>query len=304
MRKLLTASALVALISQTPVLAADICEAIALRDVPAKEDPNSVLKRGEVDGAVTQYRVNKKTGEGVFCSHGGYCYPTHVLDNGQQVEALRLTNCKVGARDAFDDSDDVFYAVDVIRTAISPEMLKIDDLDNRLLEIGLCSACAAEAAHLYVTRPASQCARIVKAALEGDPGAVEALNNDPQICPPDPTPASVATAVAPSFDCQRARYSDEIAICHDPRLAQMDLNLAGLYTGLRSVATPRERKFLDADQANWVNQRRACGPDARCIATSYKGRVRNLYRSRPSACDRPDLQQPIGCDPGAQFDIE
>ena len=304
MRQLLAAFALVTLISLTPVFAADICEAVALRDVPAKEDPSSILKRGEIDGAITQYRVNKKTGESVFCSHGGYCYPTHVPENGHQVEALHLTNCKVGARDTYDDPDDVFYAVDVIRTAVSPEMLKIDDLDNRLLQIGLCSACAAEAAHLYVTRPASQCAGVVKQALEGNPDAVEALNNDPQICPPDPTPVSVGTAVAPSFDCQRARYSDEIAICQDPKLAQMDLNLARLYTGLRSVAVPRERKLLDADQTNWFNQRRACGADVRCIADSYKGRVRYLYRKRPSACDGPELQQPIGCDAGAQFDIE
>jgi uncharacterized protein len=84
----------------------------------------------------------------------------------------------------------------------------------------------------------------------------------------------------------------------------MDLNLAGLYTGLRSVATPRERKLLDADQVNWINQLRACGADVRCIADSYKGRVRYLYRNRPSACDGPELQQPIGCDAGAQFDIE
>jgi hypothetical protein len=56
---------------QCKARAADICEAVALRDVPAKEDAKSILKRGEIDGAVTQYRVNKTTGDGVFRSHGG-----------------------------------------------------------------------------------------------------------------------------------------------------------------------------------------------------------------------------------------
>jgi len=55
--------------------AADVCEAVALRDVPAMEDPTSILSQGEHDPAVTQYRVNKKTGVTSFCSHGGYCYP-------------------------------------------------------------------------------------------------------------------------------------------------------------------------------------------------------------------------------------
>ena len=56
---------------------ADLCKAVALRDVAAVEAPNSVLPRGSYDDAVTQYRVNKQTGMTTFCSHGGYCYPTH-----------------------------------------------------------------------------------------------------------------------------------------------------------------------------------------------------------------------------------
>ena len=78
----------------------------------------------------------------------------------------------------------------------------------------------------------------------------------PRVAPPDPAPASVSTALAPTFDCRKARYPDEIAVCQAPKLARMDLNLAGLYTGLRSVATTRERRLLDlldVEQANWVN---------------------------------------------------
>jgi hypothetical protein len=61
---------------------------------PRSKPPESVLKRGEYDKAITQYRVNKKTGLTSFCSHGGCCYPTHLVENGAKVEALRLTNCK------------------------------------------------------------------------------------------------------------------------------------------------------------------------------------------------------------------
>lgn len=73
-------------------LAVDLCKAIALRDVAAIESPDLVLQRGEYDEAITQYRVNKHNGMTSFCSHGGYCYPTHVRVNGKRIEALRLTN--------------------------------------------------------------------------------------------------------------------------------------------------------------------------------------------------------------------
>jgi len=73
---------------ETPAGAADICEAVALRNAPALEAPSAVIRRGDLDTAITQYRVSKKTGEDQFCSHGGYCYPVHALNpEGQRDEA-------------------------------------------------------------------------------------------------------------------------------------------------------------------------------------------------------------------------
>jgi hypothetical protein len=287
----------------TPLHAADICEAVALRAVAALEDASSFLRPGEMDGAVTQYRVNKKTGEDSLCSHGGYCYPVHVIENGQKVEVLRLTNCKIGTRVVFDDPDDVLYAVDVIRSAVSPESLKIDDVDNRLLELVLCSACAGNAAYNYVTKPYSQCAQIAKEALEGNPDAVSALNNNSSdYCSPA-MPPNAPLAGAPSFNCRRAKSADEIIVCHDPHLARMDVNLAGLYVGLRSVANVRELKQLDSDQLKWMRRRQTCGWDAKCIAAAYIGRMLYLHKNRPVICGGPILQQPVGCDPGASFEM-
>lgn len=162
--------------------AADICEAIALRDVPAIESPTSILTRGEHDTAITQYRVDKKTGVTSFCSHGGYCYPTHVIANGQKVEALRLTNCKIAKRSPYNAPDEITYDVDVIRSKVPAVTLKYDDLDNRLLEMGLCSACAANAASFYIKKPNSACAQLTKKALEGNPIAAEKLREFPDFC--------------------------------------------------------------------------------------------------------------------------
>ena len=165
-----------------PASAADICKAIALRDVPALEAPESILKRGEYDTAITQYRMNKKTGMTSFCSHGGYCYPTHVIENGAKVEVLRLTNCKIGKRDEWDDPEEIFYNVDVLKSALSETEQKIDELDNKLLDLGLCSACASNVAHLYVRQPQSRCAALTRKALGGDAQALETLKQNPDYC--------------------------------------------------------------------------------------------------------------------------
>ena len=160
---------------------ADLCKAIALRDVAAVEAPDSVLPRGSYDGAVTQYRVNKQTGMTTFCSHGGYCYPTHVRVNGQKVEALRLVNCKIG--ECYEEyKDEVYYSVDVVRFKNTADDLRLDDLDNKFLEMGLCSACAGNVAMFYVKKPTSPCARLAKQALEGNPVATDKLRDFPDYC--------------------------------------------------------------------------------------------------------------------------
>ena len=179
---LIPPSVIFLVISLVDAQAADICKAIALRDVPAVESPEDVLKRGDYVTAVTQYRVNRKTGERSLCSHGGYCYPTHVVDNGRKVEALRLTNCKVGQRDPYYDPDEVFYYLEVIRSSVSETELKIDDLENKLIEMGLCNACASNVAHLYFNRPTSQCSQLTKRALGGDESALQQLKEDPEFC--------------------------------------------------------------------------------------------------------------------------
>ncbi|MFZ1964144.1 MAG: hypothetical protein WAU78_11890 [Roseiarcus sp.] len=298
---IITALALLAL--GTSAGAADVCEAVALRNVPALEDPSAVIRRGDHDTGIAQYRVSKKTGEDELCSHGGYCYPVHATESGQRIEVLRLTNCSIGARDPYDDPDDIFYRLDVIRSAVPPQTLKINDVDDSLLKLGLCSACANNAAFLYVTTPESRCARVVKEALEGNPDAVKALNSgDNDLCDASQAPASVVSG--PSFDCRKASLPAEQTICHSARLAAMDLVQAKLYAGLRSVATPRERKRIDADQLAWIRSVQSCGWNADCISSAYQAHVTDLHRSGPAICDGPILQQPAECDAGGALEDE
>ena len=163
------------------VFAADLCKAIALRDVPAIESPDSILQKGEHLTAITQYRENKNTKMTSFCSHGGYCYPRHVYINGEKIEALQLTNCKIGKVEDSDD-EDIYYSVDVERKKNSTKELKKDDLENKFLEMGLCSACADNVAQFYINEPSSECAKLAKEALEGNPEAASKLQEFPDYC--------------------------------------------------------------------------------------------------------------------------
>ncbi len=166
------------------VHAADICEAVALRDVSAIENPESVLHKGDVDTAVTQYRVDDKTGGDSICSHGGYCYPMHARVGGALVETLRLTNCKVSYKHPDDFDGETVYGLDVIRSKVPADTLRYNDVDDRLSSMRLCNACAHRAASLYLEKPRSSCATLVREALHGNRRAIGRLVADPNPCYP------------------------------------------------------------------------------------------------------------------------
>jgi hypothetical protein len=159
----------------------DLCRAVALARVPSIENPESALAPGEIDEAVTQYVVSKKTGVGSFCSHGGYCYPRFKSEAGKSVEVLHLQNCRIGAK-AFEDADDTTYSVDLDRSKNSQADLKYNDLKNTLSGMNLCSACADNAAQYYLQKPTSECGVLVKRALEGDPASKSKLEEFPDYC--------------------------------------------------------------------------------------------------------------------------
>lgn len=171
-------------VSSLVARADDICEATAVRDVPAIESPTSIIRKGGTDEAITQFRVNKTTGRTSYCSHGGYCYPTHVQVGDDLLLALKMTNCKPSSN-AYDDdgsSAEIIYGVDVIRSLIPKDKMRREDVKNRLLQMGLCSACADNVAQYYTVQPKSQCAQLAQSALEGNPESTHKLLEGPEYC--------------------------------------------------------------------------------------------------------------------------
>lgn len=169
--------------------AADLCRAVVLRPVRPVGVPGGRAERpGTVLTAVTQYARNRRTGQTSICSHGGYCYPTHVRVGGKLLPALRVTNCTVDLRRPDPPipgivDDDIIYYFKVDRGRNSAAALRLDDVENRLLEMGMCSACAGTAADAYVHKPNSACGKLTRRVLEGNPVARrELVENDTNVC--------------------------------------------------------------------------------------------------------------------------
>lgn len=93
----------------------------------------------------------------------------------------------------------------------------------------------------------------------------------------------LAAAVAPSFDCLRARTLAERTICADAELAALDVEAARLYR-LALARTP-ERAALVAEQRDFLNIRADCVPDRTdvpdCIRNAYLADIAAL-RARPA----------------------
>jgi uncharacterized protein len=73
--------------------------------------------------------------------------------------------------------------------------------------------------------------------------------------------AAVAQPPGPSFDCGRARMPDEIAICNDPRLAELDQAVA---IGMGAVA-PMYQPSARSIAKEALAARNSCGSNRLCI---------------------------------------
>jgi uncharacterized protein len=85
-----------------------------------------------------------------------------------------------------------------------------------------------------------------------------------------------ATAGAQSFNCRYARQPDEVTICEDRRLSQLDERLSARFYRLKNRLDGRELDRLERTQAIWLSRRSRCGSDADCIEEAYVSRLDRL----------------------------
>src|SRR5271166_3661388 len=91
-----------------------------------------------------------------------------------------------------------------------------------------------------------------------------------------------AAAQSPSFDCNRARLPDEIAICRTPELAELDNIIAVAYAYLKST---RGRGYADQVGIPFWRLRQACQYDTDCIReVQDEASTPIRWPARPSEC--------------------
>jgi hypothetical protein len=154
----------------------DVCVIKALRDVASIDDPTTMMQTGGQEDSITVYQVDRKTGVASFCQHGGYCWPETVTISGRKVTAIKLTNCSVDRQHPEPSEDEISYELLPDRPKIGQKVMRESDVADQLMRMGLCHACAQNDAAFYVHKPGSECGKLAKSSLEGNPDALAVLN--------------------------------------------------------------------------------------------------------------------------------
>ena len=76
---------------------------------------------------------------------------------------------------------------------------------------------------------------------------------------------------AASFNCSKASSKNEIAICSDPELSNLDEILAATYNEARSNAS--DKKKLKGEQINWIKSVGTCDGNVECLLGAYRNRI-------------------------------
>jgi uncharacterized protein len=96
--------------------------------------------------------------------------------------------------------------------------------------------------------------------------------------------AAGGSARAASFDCNKAATPDEIAICANPNVSNLDTIMATLY-GVR-MEIPMlmgARGAARDEQRAWLASRGTCGGSVACLQTSYQSRIAVLQQTISAA---------------------
>ncbi|MBK4714197.1 hypothetical protein J0B02_10750 [Enterobacteriaceae bacterium YMB-R22] len=83
-------------------------------------------------------------------------------------------------------------------------------------------------------------------------------------------------AQAASFDCAKAKTADEKAICAHLSLNDKDVEMATKYRFLTGLFAMGGRGAMQDEQQAWLEKRRACGGNIRCLGARYDERLRQL----------------------------
>ena len=114
-----------------------------------------------------------------------------------------------------------------------------------------------------------------------------------QLCSYTALMIAAAAAASPSFDCNRARYPDEYAICANSELADLDILVARGYAYLKST---QGAFAADTVGVPFWKARHACGSDLPCIRQREVQAI-NAYQANGAPIALPDPSSSISSAP-------
>jgi uncharacterized protein len=90
--------------------------------------------------------------------------------------------------------------------------------------------------------------------------------------------AATLPASAASFDCSKAKTEVEKAVCADPQLSELDVQLANAWRGTLNAA--KDPGLMRVRQREWAASRDTCGEGEMktCLADSYRDRISLLQK--------------------------
>lgn len=99
--------------------------------------------------------------------------------------------------------------------------------------------------------------------------------------------AMPSTTHAASFDCEKARTADEIAVCQTLDLSALDSEMDALWFAYKEMplGTMGALNMRRENAQDFLRQRAACGRDAACLRSAYRMRIAVLKDGIRQASD-------------------
>jgi len=93
-----------------------------------------------------------------------------------------------------------------------------------------------------------------------------------------------SAAHAASFDCAKASTPDEIAICANPQLSNLDVQMATLYSvRMQLPMLMGARGAAQDEQRTWLATRTQCGANVACLQAAYASRIQQFNQTITAA---------------------
>jgi uncharacterized protein len=96
-----------------------------------------------------------------------------------------------------------------------------------------------------------------------------------------------APASAASFDCAKARLPEEIAVCRNPALSELDTEMGALWFSYSRVPMAMGSNGARRDEAQqFLRDRASCNASASCLVFVYRRRNAALRQAIVDTMDR------------------